>query len=206
LEATRETAGLRQTLKRLRGRACADCRGPLCDHLLLCATALGLKDAPRCPACAARGLSRSLETVRDDLARWLRTKDCYAQVWLEADDRFCTAPCAWAGLLCVSESGEGLGAEEEFDTEKTVETGKGLQAEQPFEIPAILHDFGDMACGELVLELRRRMRDLPAGTTLRVIATDRAAPQDIPSWARLCGHTLLAAHPPHYDLRKRLEG
>lgn len=46
-------------------------------------------------------------------------------------------------------------------------------------------DAGDMGCGDLVLELRKKLRAIP-GKVLKVVATDPGAPSDIPAW---CGMT-----------------
>ena len=51
-------------------------------------------------------------------------------------------------------------------------------------------DAGALGCGELVLELRNRLRALPGGI-LKVVATDPGAPADIPAWCRLTGNELL---------------
>lgn len=60
------------------------------------------------------------------------------------------------------------------------------------ELPGIaaLWDAGDLSCGELVLELRGRLADIP-GRVLRVIALDPGAPEDIPAWCRLTRHALV---------------
>ena len=50
---------------------------------------------------------------------------------------------------------------------------------------------GEMSCGDLVLELRRRVREAP-GSVIKVIALDAGAPADLPAWCRMTGHTLLA--------------
>lgn len=42
-----------------------------------------------------------------------------------------------------------------------------------------------MGCGDLVLDLRKKLRAMP-GKVLKVIATDPGAPSDIPAW---CGMT-----------------
>jgi tRNA 2-thiouridine synthesizing protein A len=60
-----------------------------------------------------------------------------------------------------------------------------------------------LACGELVLTLRVRLRDMPAGAVLRVIASDPAAPEDLPAWCRLTGHRLLAAEHPEYLIQRK---
>jgi NifU-like protein involved in Fe-S cluster formation/TusA-related sulfurtransferase len=55
---------------------------------------------------------------------------------------------------------------------------------------AAVWDAGDLGCGELLLDLRGRMAAIP-GRVLRVIALDPGAPEDIPAWCRLTGHTLI---------------
>ncbi len=64
-------------------------------------------------------------------------------------------------------------------------------------------DAGDMACGELVLELRKRMKPLRAGELLRLIALDPGAPSDMPAWCRLTGHRLRGAEHPVYLIEHR---
>lgn len=62
---------------------------------------------------------------------------------------------------------------------------------------------GDMGCGELVIELRARMRDLAPHAILRLVARDPGAPEDLPAWCGLTGHTLVhAAHPVYFIRRK----
>lgn len=55
-------------------------------------------------------------------------------------------------------------------------------------------DAGELGCGELVLDLRKRLRAMPGGV-LRVIALDIGAPADLPAWCRLTGNALLAHDP-----------
>ena len=64
-------------------------------------------------------------------------------------------------------------------------------------------DAGDMACGELLLELRMRMDRLRAGQVLEVVALDAGARADLPAWCRLTGHALVALEPPAYFIRKK---
>lgn len=56
-------------------------------------------------------------------------------------------------------------------------------------------DAGHLGCGELVLELRLRMRQLDSGQTMRLTARDLGAPADIPAWCRMTGHHLLQTDP-----------
>jgi tRNA 2-thiouridine synthesizing protein A len=49
---------------------------------------------------------------------------------------------------------------------------------------------GDLGCGDLVLELRLRVREHP-GKIFKVTALDPGAPADIPAWCSMTGHALL---------------
>ena len=60
-----------------------------------------------------------------------------------------------------------------------------------------------MGCGELVLALRLRLNALPARAVLRVIATDPAAPEDLPAWCRLTGNALVRMNHPEYLIRRK---
>lgn len=68
----------------------------------------------------------------------------------------------------------------------------------------VVIDGGDRACAALILELRARITGLPAGTVIHLIASDPAAPIDLPAWCHLTGHAYLGsigAAPPAYALR-----
>jgi tRNA 2-thiouridine synthesizing protein A len=53
-------------------------------------------------------------------------------------------------------------------------------------------DAGDLGCGPLVLELRKRLKAMP-GRVLAVTALDLGAPVDLPAWCRLT-HNELVRH------------
>jgi tRNA 2-thiouridine synthesizing protein A len=53
---------------------------------------------------------------------------------------------------------------------------------------------GELGCGELVLELRMRMREAP-GKVFKLIALDAGAPADIPAWCGMTKNTLLEHNP-----------
>ena len=57
-----------------------------------------------------------------------------------------------------------------------------------------LWDAGDMGCGDLVLELRGKLRVMP-GKVLKLVALDPGAPADIPAWCGMTQDVLL-----HTDL------
>ncbi len=74
-----------------------------------------------------------------------------------------------------------------------------LPAPPPFDLA---WDAGDLGCGELLLALRTRMRDLSPGAVLRLSTTDLGAREDLPAWCRMTGHRLLLAAHPDYFVRK----
>ncbi|OLT30553.1 sulfurtransferase tusA [Actinomadura sp. CNU-125] len=55
----------------------------------------------------------------------------------------------------------------------------------------VVIDGGDRSCVRLLLELRGRLADLPPGTIVHLIASDPAAPIDLPAWCHLTGHAYL---------------
>lgn len=73
---------------------------------------------------------------------------------------------------------------------------------QPSEVQVF--DGGDRLCVVLLLELRRFITGQPTGTVVHVIATDPAAPLDLPAWCHLTGHHYLgrvASQRPTYALQ-----
>jgi tRNA 2-thiouridine synthesizing protein A len=79
--------------------------------------------------------------------------------------------------------------------------GHGQPAASPSRVDAVW-DAGDLACGDLILQLRGRMEAMLPGHVLRLVALDPGAPEDLPAWCRLTGHTLLAADHPVYYIRR----
>lgn len=63
-------------------------------------------------------------------------------------------------------------------------------------------DAGPLGCGELILQLRKRLLAMP-GQRLQLRAVDAGAPEDIPAYCRMTGHTLEQAAPPLYWIRAR---
>ena len=66
-----------------------------------------------------------------------------------------------------------------------------------------------LRCVTLLLRLRRAIQDLAPGTVVHVVATDPAAPLDLPAWCHLTGHDYLGrftdTDPPTYVLRTTAE-
>jgi TusA-related sulfurtransferase len=72
-------------------------------------------------------------------------------------------------------------------------------------LPPVVIDGEGKLCVTLLLELRDRIQGLPPGTLVHLIATDPAAPIDLPAWCHLAGHDYLGPLPdalaPTYVLR-----
>ena len=54
-------------------------------------------------------------------------------------------------------------------------------------------DARGLLCPLPVIRTQDRVRNLPVGTTLDVVATDAGTMHDIPAWCRVHGHELVSA-------------
>ncbi|CAL9400495.1 hypothetical protein SUDANB150_01433 [Streptomyces sp. enrichment culture] len=86
----------------------------------------------------------------------------------------------------------------------------GTEAEQPMRSASPLPeadltvDGTGLLCVTLLLRLRAQIDGAPPGTVVHVVATDPAAPLDLPAWCHMTGHTYLGPVPgerPVYALR-----
>lgn len=154
---------------------------------------MGFQDKPQCLFCLARHLDRGPGELGASLFQYIQTRDCFRTAWNQAnrdanlpDD---TLPPALQ-YIRTSAGAPSTGAED-----AATEAG-------PPESTAHW-DAGDMGCGELVLELRRRLEGLPAGGIFQLRATDPGAPEDLPAWCRLTGHRLVRTATPDYWIRRK---
>lgn len=189
-ELDARTAALQATVDGITRRRCATCEAPLCGHDALLAVVLGSKNAPRCARCAAIESHESVPTLAERAVQWIVRRDCFAHVWRRAGEREGFGATERPPCLFSHD-----GAPSRAPTVSTAAAGATS--------PTATWDAGDLGCGDLVLELRTRLRELPAGAVLRVVARDPAAPVDLPAWCGLVGHTLLSASHPHYDIRRK---
>ncbi|WP_237552256.1 sulfurtransferase TusA family protein [Streptomyces sp. SID5789] len=65
----------------------------------------------------------------------------------------------------------------------------------PSAEPVLTVDGTGLRCVTLLLRLRDQIADVPPGTVVHVIATDPAAPLDLPAWCHMTGHTYLGPAP-----------
>ncbi|AZZ45213.1 sulfurtransferase TusA [Pseudomonadaceae bacterium SI-3] len=72
-----------------------------------------------------------------------------------------------------------------------------------------LLDASGLNCPEPVMMLHNKVRDLPAGDVLKVIATDPSTQRDIPKFCVFLGHELVDQHADDgtylYWIRKKLD-
>ena len=63
-------------------------------------------------------------------------------------------------------------------------------------------DAADLACGPLLLGLRKRLVAMP-GRVLKLRSQDPGAPEDIPAFCRMTGHALVHAAREDYWIRAK---
>lgn len=65
-------------------------------------------------------------------------------------------------------------------------------------------DGGDLGCARLLVLLRARVAELPAGDVVHLSTVDPVAPIDLPVWCHMTGHEYLGTVPgavPTYAVR-----
>ncbi len=175
-ESPERTRALLEELPRLAGSSCPGCSKSVCGHEAVMSVVLGYKTAPRCAACLAVALGRKLEEMRDQLLEYIDRRDCFRSGWTWAHERE-----GFAGKgrpACLWPGDAAMKADVEWDA-------------------------GDMGCGELVLELRMRLEAMRSRQVIRVTARDPGAPEDMPAWCRLTGHTLVSMNHPVYFIQRK---
>lgn len=186
-------AELQQKVERLRNRPCAICGRMTCGHEALIVIASGSPRQPYCVSCLADVLSRTPTELRDHLFQHFQRRDCYGTVWREENQREHFAEQAYPGCLWPS-GGTAPASPTSTAAEMSVEAEL---------TPAAQWNAGELACGDLVLELRSRLRELPGGTLFHLVAQDSGAREDIPAWCRLTGHRLVKGQHPDYWIQRK---
>ena len=186
--AERDRAVL-ETVQALAGSACRACGTTLCGHAAVLSVVLGYRNQPRCAPCLGGELREPPLTLAERSLQWIVRRDCFRGGWLWASAHEGHAgalrpPCLWTEASAPS-----------FAPSAAV-GGDDAEADDDW-------DAGDLGCGDLVLELRQRLRAMPAGAVLRLRALDPGAPEDIPAWCGLTGHALLLARHPEYWIRRK---
>lgn len=178
------------TLASATGTKCHRCTRTVCAHDVLASLVLGFQSEPRCAGCLSKETDRDAAVLRDELTAFALSKDCLTIGWRWAARR--DAHCEWSGIRLAN--GGHLGPDNNGHSPGAVLDAPSQDAEW---------NAGELSCGELVLELRRRMRALPPGSIIKVTALDPAAPEDMPAWCRLTGHALVHARHPSYFIRRK---
>lgn len=65
-------------------------------------------------------------------------------------------------------------------------------AEQINIKPDVVLDLGKKSCGDLAINLMKKMKTIEGGQVLEVRAQDAGARNDIPAWCRMTNNDLLA--------------
>jgi tRNA 2-thiouridine synthesizing protein A len=178
-------------LKLRQDARCSATGAELGPHEVLASIALGRRDAPLCLAELARAEGQSPGKLRERVVQYMAARPCFGGAWLWAGEqsghgRLLDPPLGWSG-------GETSAAGKETAADEA--TGAVAETE--------VWNAGDLACGDLVLELRTRLRALKPGQVIKLTATDVGAPEDIPSWCRLTGNRLVKAEKPNYWIQRK---
>lgn len=157
--------------------------------------AMGFRECPHCMPCLAVALNHSVEELRDLLVNYLQQKECHQTAWQWADRNEGLLPGEPRLCLAFAERPESAVA-------SNPPQNYGGQS-WPCRV-TMEWDAGDMGCGDLVLELRRRLGSMQPGEIIKLYARDPGAPEDLPAWCRLTGNVLVRAeHPTYWIERKR---
>jgi tRNA 2-thiouridine synthesizing protein A len=175
------------------GSKCRSCGRAICGHEAVVSFMLGFQGASRCAPCLVRGLGRELEPFAQEVRERVRHRDCWRAGWRRADEL--EGPAADGASACL------------LARERAPAPARPAAAPAPPPLGADRFDAewdaGDLGCGDLVLELRLRLRAMQGGQVLRLTARDPGAPQDLPAWCGLTGHVLRRAAHPTYHIERR---
>jgi len=184
-----------ELLTSLRGCMCFSCMNPICSHEGLMSVVAGFKDEPRCCDCLAKAMKTGRANARDRMVSFIQGRPCFVTAWNWASDqegfgKSALPRCLWPGTETPT-----VASPVEILESKSV-TQETPQHDQ-------FWDAGEMGCGDLVLELRVRLRELKAGQILKIAARDPGAPEDLPAWCRMTGHSLVSAKHPEYFIQRK---
>jgi tRNA 2-thiouridine synthesizing protein A len=139
------------------------------------------------------------EGLRDHLWAHFQRRACYGEVWRRVNEREGFSRAGLPACLWPDSGGTGVG---ELFAQATEDSAPASLPPVAISI-ADFWDAGEMACGDLVLELRLRMDRLDSGAMLKLVARDPGAKEDLPAWCRLTGHKLRAQSPPEYWIQRK---
>ncbi len=182
-------------LQGMRGARCFTCGADVCGHEAVICLAMGFKNSPRCLSCLATGLGRERRELRDHVAVYIDHHECLRAGWdwasrHEGFDSSSPPACLW-------EAGHGVAGVADHGNDHP-KRDASLRPSADAE-----WDAGDLGCGDLVLELRLRLHPMRPGNILKLTARDPGAPEDLPAWCRLTGHTLLFSQHPEYWIQRK---
>lgn len=193
-DETRRKKTVLRDVERLRGAPCRVCSRPICGHEAVVGIAMGYGSTPHCLGCLAEGLKGDRKEFLDRMFTYILERECYRNGWLAASEQegfrdAVTPGCLWpTGDDRLSDSIPARESNVSDDTDKH---------------PAVEWDAGDSGCGDLVMELRLRLKAMKPGELLVLTARDPGAREDLPAWCRLTGHRLVESRHPKYLIRRR---
>jgi tRNA 2-thiouridine synthesizing protein A len=137
--------------------------------------------------------------LRDRIFSHIARRSCYSAGWAWANQEEGFEKEAYPECLWPPPSMDGMNKRQ---TESPSVQDKTRIGDMDSKFDAEW-DAGDMGCGDLVLELRIRVRSLEPGQVLKVLAKDEGAKEDLPAWCRVTGNALVASCHPVYLIRRK---
>lgn len=183
-----------EEMQRRERSGCEACGAVLCSHQILMNIVMGFRECLHCVPCMALALGHRVDELRDLLINYLQQKECHQNAWQWADQN--EGCLAREPRLCLE-------FPERQDSAVPSNARARGESESPSSPATSEWDAGDMGCGDLVLELRRRLLSMQSGDVIKVCAQDPGAPEDLPAWCRLTGHVLLRAEHPTYWIERK---
>ena len=71
--------------------------------------------------------------------------------------------------------------------------------------PALSLDCLGRKCPQPIIELARRIGDVPVGGLIELLADDPAAGPDVAAWCRMRGQELVQSNPPIFVVRRSVQ-
>ncbi len=189
VDTAERTRVLRHAVTCGRGTPCARCGTAVSAHDVLMSIGAGFRTAALCLCCLSDELEQAPAALCHHLAEWFRRRACYDEAWAEctrlegAEPRALETDAQDAALLAPARLRLGV--------------------DDPEPEPEHFWDAGQLGCGELVMELRLRLRSMAPREVLQVRALDPGAREDLPAWCAMTGHALVRAEHPQYDIRRK---
>ena len=201
-----------QQMQSSRGKRCPETGIAIGAHEHLLCIVYGYAEEPMSWPALVKRVGGDKAKLCGEAWAYMQARDCFRKAWEWANEQEPDASLlrlvknSSSSDVTVTVKPSSLSGVTGSDRAPEEQVGQGQRqdGQDPYQITVARDwDAQDMGCGDLLLELRTRLAELEPGEVLRIRATDLGAPEDIPAWCGLVGHSLLAAKHPLYWIQRR---